>query len=31
MDRNNVADVTRVVEMLEWTNLNEFKRTGIGR
>jgi hypothetical protein len=29
MDRNNVADVTRVIEMLEWTNLNEFKRTRI--
>jgi hypothetical protein len=31
MDRNNVADVTRVIDMLEWTNLNEFKRTSIPR
>jgi protein-disulfide isomerase-like protein with CxxC motif len=29
MDRHNVADVTRVIDMLEWTNLNEFKRTRI--
>jgi hypothetical protein len=31
MDRNNVADVTRVIDMLEWTNLNEFKRTSVPR
>jgi 2-hydroxychromene-2-carboxylate isomerase len=31
MDRHNVADVTRVIDMLEWTNLNEFKRTRISR
>ena len=31
MDRNNVADVTRVIDMLEWTNLNEFKRTRIAQ
>ncbi len=29
MDRHNVTDVTRVVNMLDWTNLNEFKRTTI--
>ena len=29
MDRHNVADVTRVIDMLQWTNLNEFKRTSI--
>ena len=31
MDRHNVTDVTRVVDMLDWTNLNEFKRTRIRR
>jgi hypothetical protein len=31
MDRHNVADVTRVIDMLEWTNLNEFKRTRIAQ
>jgi hypothetical protein len=31
MHRNNVADVTRVIDMLEWTNLNEFKRTRVSR
>jgi predicted DsbA family dithiol-disulfide isomerase len=31
MDRHNIADVTRIIDMLEWTNLNEFKRTRIGR
>lgn len=29
MDRHNITDVTRVIDMLEWTNLNEFKRTRI--
>ncbi len=29
MDRHNVVDVTRIVDMLTWTNLNEFKRTRI--
>jgi predicted DsbA family dithiol-disulfide isomerase len=29
MDRHNVTDVARVIEMLDWTNLNEFKRTRI--
>lgn len=31
MDRHNVIDVKRVVDMLGWTNLNEFKRTRIPR
>jgi hypothetical protein len=31
MDRHNVADVTRVIDMLDWTNLNEFKRTRISK
>jgi predicted DsbA family dithiol-disulfide isomerase len=29
MDRHNVVDVQRVIDMLSWTNLNEFKRTSI--
>jgi predicted DsbA family dithiol-disulfide isomerase len=29
MERRNLADLERVVEMLGWTNLNEFKRTRI--
>ncbi len=29
MDRHNVEDVKRIVDMLGWTNLNEFKRTRI--
>jgi hypothetical protein len=31
MDRHNVEDVARIVDMLSWTNLNEFKRTSIPR
>jgi predicted DsbA family dithiol-disulfide isomerase len=31
MDRHNVSDVTRVIDMLSWTNLNEFKRTRIAQ
>ena len=31
MGRHNVTDVTRVIDMLAWTNLNEFKRTKIAR
>jgi predicted DsbA family dithiol-disulfide isomerase len=31
MGRHNVTDVTRVIDMLAWTNLNEFKRTSIPR
>ena len=31
MDRHNVEDVTRIVDMLSWSNLNEFKRTSIPR
>jgi predicted DsbA family dithiol-disulfide isomerase len=29
MERRNLADLERVVDMLGWTNLNEFKRTRI--
>ncbi len=29
MDRHQPADVERVLDMLSWTNLNEFKRTSI--
>ena len=29
MDRHNVEDVKRIVDMLGWTNLNEFKWTRI--
>ncbi|MCL1597974.1 MAG: DsbA family protein [Actinomycetia bacterium] len=29
MDRHNVGDVKRIVDMAGWTNLNEFKRTRI--
>ncbi len=29
MDRHNVEDVKRIVDMLGWVNLNEFKRTRI--
>jgi hypothetical protein len=31
MDRHEVRDLERVLEMLKWTNLNEFKRTSIDR
>ena len=31
MERNNLADIEAVLDMLEWTNLNEFKRTRIPR
>ncbi len=31
MDRHQSADVERVLDMLSWTNLNEFKRTSIER
>jgi predicted DsbA family dithiol-disulfide isomerase len=31
MERHNVADVRAVLDMLEWTRLNEFKRTTIPR
>lgn len=27
MDRHNVTDIERVLDMLSWTNVNEFKRT----
>jgi hypothetical protein len=31
MDRHETKDLERVLEMLKWTNLNEFKRTKIDR
>jgi hypothetical protein len=31
MDRHQSADVERVLDMLSWRNLNEFKRTSIER
>ncbi len=31
MNRGNVEDLDRVLDMLTWTNLNEFKRTTIPR
>lgn len=31
MDRHEMQDLERVLEMLKWTNLNEFKRTRIDR
>ena len=31
MDRNNAADVDRVLDLVEWTDLNEFKHTTVPR
>lgn len=31
MERHSVADVDKVLDMLEWTRLNEFKRTTVPR
>jgi predicted DsbA family dithiol-disulfide isomerase len=31
MERHNTSDLDRVLDMLAWTNLNEFKRTTIDR
>lgn len=31
MDRKNPSDVDRVLDLLEWTDLNEFKQTSIPR
>jgi hypothetical protein len=31
MERHNRADVSRVIDMLRWVDLNEFKRTRIPR
>ena len=31
MERHRRADVSRVIDMLTWSNLNEFKRTRIPR
>ena len=31
MDRGNVADLLKALDLLEWSNLNEFKRTKIDR
>ena len=31
MDRGNPDDVDRVLDLLEWTDLNEFKHTSVPR
>ena len=31
MDRGNATDVDRVLDLLEWTDLNEFKHTSVPR
>ena len=31
MDRGNADDVDRVLDLLEWTDLNEFKHTSVPR
>jgi 2-hydroxychromene-2-carboxylate isomerase len=31
MDRKNPDDVDRVLDLLEWTDLNEFKHTSVPR
>jgi hypothetical protein len=31
MDRKNASDVDRVLDLLEWTDLNEFKHTSVPR
>jgi hypothetical protein len=31
MDRGNPADIDRVLDLLEWADLNEFKATKIPR
>jgi 2-hydroxychromene-2-carboxylate isomerase len=31
MERHNRADVSRVIDMVRWVDLNEFKRTRIPR
>jgi len=31
MERNNVEDLRRAIDLLEWTRLNEFKHTSIAR
>jgi hypothetical protein len=31
MDRKNPSDIDRVLELLEWTDLNEFKQTSVPR
>ncbi|MCL1594363.1 MAG: DsbA family protein [Actinomycetia bacterium] len=31
MDRHNIPDIERVVDMIGWTNVNEFKRTSIAQ
>lgn len=31
MDRGNASDVERMLELLDWTSLNEFKRTRVPR
>jgi hypothetical protein len=31
MDRKNPADIDRALDLLEWTDLNEFKHTSVPR
>jgi hypothetical protein len=31
MDRANAQDVDRVLDLLEWPDLNEFKHTSVAR
>ncbi len=31
MERHNIPDIERVVDMIDWTNVNEFKRTSIAQ
>ena len=31
MDRSNPADVDHVLDLLDWTDLNEFKHTSVPR
>jgi hypothetical protein len=31
MERHQLDDVAKVVDMIDWTNVNEFKRTSISR
>ena len=31
MDRKNLDDVDRVLDLLDWTDLNEFKHTSVDR
>jgi hypothetical protein len=31
MDRKNPSDIDRVLDLMEWSDLNEFKQTSIPR